>query len=443
MKLTLSRKDLIYYLILGVAGVISVITIYRTQNPIVHILAMWSIFIVAIFIVKFDLMHPYFWFSAIFSLYSTAYATLYVMGARNYGYSYQNILFPVIALVVMLFVIGPQKRNTKKSDYKFAEFNLIDYKYIDWIVYALISLVLISSIILLSRGYVGKADMQASNDLFYRFGVYFVRFLVFFVLIRVYNLSSLGKKYYKILIFSAVAVILFGLCTGERDAYIRFFVAVLFFLFSINKIKKRHFIILLPICVALLVFSVGFKYYFSKGIQDQYFTENILETVLNADFYASGQNLQYLLDREWTKGYFGMGTLFTEIFYPILPGGMKVNLDYWFNYEVHINGWHGYAFTLVGTGYVIAGLFGIICVFVLVGLLVKLLYRYSNNSIVSKTIYLYSITIVMISCRGTLSSYSNVFLKEIFVACLIKYILDKIFIKQQDLSPPIAIKSDD
>lgn len=424
----LSRKNVSSYLILCVTGLFSVLLISLVNNPLVHILTMWCVCVVATFIVKFDLMHPYVWFSLIFSLYSTGYAILYVMQSRNYGYDYRNVLFSVVALMVVLFIVGPQRNlQIKNIQYK----DDVDYKYLSWVICALTALTILSSLILLSRGYSGKKEMQEANDMFYRFGVYFVRFLTFFLLLRMYNLHSLGKRYRFLIVSSMIAIVLFGLCTGERDVYIRFFVVFMFYLYSINKIKKRHFILLIPLCAGVLVLSVGFKYYFSQGVDSEYFTGNLLETILNSDFYSAGQNLQYLLDRPWTKGHFGFKTLLTEIFYPILPSNMKVNLDYWFNYEVHVNEWHGYAFTLVGTGYVIAGIIGVIAVFAIVGLIIKAVYKRAGRSILSQTIYLYSITIVMISCRGTLSSYGNGFLKEILVACIFKYVMDVLLIRRK------------
>lgn len=423
----ITKEEVKQYLLVVILTILSVGIICLVNDRVVHICVMWLFAVCAILIKKIDVMHPYIWFSMILTLYSTAYSILLSMGVSG-NYTYEQLMYPTIALGVALFFIGPRTENNYKVQFLMERNNDdADYYYFDAVIIVLFVICLFLSLMLLRSGLVGKTEMKQSGNIFYRIGVYAIRYLILFSTVRVCNRIRLDKKYIWCFVISGIAAIVFAFSTGERDAYIRLFVIVLFVLYSAGVIKKRHFFVLIPVSMVLLALSVEFKYYFLRGTLNGSFSlGNVVEGFLSSDFSAAGRNLQYLIDRPWTKSNFGFGMLFTELLYPILPSSLVINPDSWFNYVVHDRGYHGNAFTLVGTGYIICGVFGVVILFTIVGLIVKWLYRRSKKNIFYYSAYIYSITIIMVSLRGSLNSIMNSLLKEVGICFLFCYFANRI-----------------
>ena len=425
MRITITKASVIAYVSVFLMTLACVAAILLTSSILLHIIVIWVLCFTAFIIARGDIMHPYCWFSAVLTLYSSSYAMLILLGFNGH-YSKEQLLYPVIALGTALLFIGPHSYQNSDSHF----FSTIgttgaDYRFLDIFIYVLSAAALIISVILLGSGYSGKVAMKSAGNIYYRFGVYVVRYLVFFMIIRMSNCIVNGKKYFPLMVVTVVATLTFTFSTGERDVFIRFFVVVMFVLFSAHIIKRKHFLILIPISMVVLTLSVEFKYFFLRGtLQGSFSLNNLLEGFLSSDFSAAGRNLQYLLENSGTNGQFGFRMLITELLYPILPSSWRTNPDHWFNYDLHTGNYHGYAFTLVGTGYIIHGVIGIILVFAIVGLIVRFLYKNANRGIFLYAAYVYSITIIMISMRGSLNSIVNCLVKEVAVG----YILCRVFI---------------
>lgn len=425
--IVLTKKDIYSNVVVIILALLSAAIIHSVNSLVVHIAVIWIYCIAVILLSGLNIMHPYTWFSAILTLYSSAYAILLSMGISG-NYSYQQLLYPVIAMDTAMIIIGPQTKEN--ADYHFLGErgkDVVNYKYLDTIIVILFLACLVVSMQLLRSGYSGKSEMKQANNIYYRAGVYFVRYLTILTIIRVCNCIRMNKKFVRNFVLTGVATLAFTLSTGERDSFIRFCIVVLLILYSAGIIKKRHFLILIPASMVLLTLSVEFKYYFLRGtLRGSFSLSNLVEGFLTSDFSAAGRNLQYLIDRPWTEGTFGFPMLFTELFYPFLPGSMKVNPDRWFNYVVHTGNYHGNAFTLVGTGYIISGIAGIIVVFAIVGLFVRWIYNRSERNIFYYSAYIYIITIIMISMRGSLSSIVSCLVKEVAVCFLFCYAANQI-----------------
>ena len=424
-SLSISHTTISKIIFVIVMTLIAEVTIMMSNNPVIHVAAIWVICIVAMKMTDFDIMHPYTWFSLILTLYSSGYAILVIMGLAG-NYTSDQLYYPILALGVSLIFIGPRKQENVDDHFLSRENDdTISLNYLDSVIVLLLLACLIISFILLRSGYSGKTAMKQANIIYYRIGVYVARYLTFFSILRVCNCIRIKKKYWIKIILPGVAVLAFGFSTGERDAFIRFFIVFLFILFSAGVIKKRHFVILIPVTMIMLTLSVELKYYFLRGTLNGSFSlNNLLEGFLSSDFSAAGRNMQYLIDRPWTKSYFGISMLFTELLYPILPSSVKTNPDYWFNYVVHVGGYHGNAFTLVGTGYVIGGTLGVISLFIIVSFIVRWLYKRSTKNIYYYSAYLYGITIVMIAMRGSLSSIVGCLLKEVGICLFFCYVVN-------------------
>lgn len=418
----INRNDLTKTLLISVIGFGILIIFQITRNPAIHITMMWILTIIAIVMVDFDFYHPYFWFSLFFTLYSTANAILWNAGIRSGNYSKEQVLYPIIALVIVLLIIGP-KRITKEKLENCP--NIIRNNTIVKVIKILAVLTVIFSVILYMRGYSSKIQMKNQGDLIYRFGVQIVRFLTVFVLFYVGKMLATKERYsWKLIILCGMATLIFTLFTSERDVVFRYGLTIIMLLFAYDVVKKRHLLFVFPLAVLAMVISVIIKAFFLRGTLNTG-TGNIIYDFLSSDFTAAGRNFQYLLDRPWTNGALGLKTFWTELLNPLLVGISKVNPDRWFNYEVHTGGYKGYAFTLVGTGYAVSGFFGIVLIFIVVGLLVKHFYRKSATNNYWMAAYIYLSSIVIFSFRQSLQTITGSLVKHILLSVIICMVLDR------------------
>lgn len=424
---SISRGELIKYLILIVSGIVGIGCCEIVDQVRVHLIAIWAFTAITIILSGLDLLHPYFWFPLFFSLYSTANAILYAMGlsTRISTYSSNQIVLPFIGLLVALLVIGPRKRKIE-----FKEDALQENKTLDVVLYIIVFVVITSSFILRSRGYSSKVVMRREGDLIYKYGVHIVRFMTIFALICSARNLSLGRKRVIVkILLSGMAALIFTLFTGERDVVFRFGYTFLLLLVAYKIVKPHHLIAIAPVGIVVMSFSVFIKYYFVRGAFRSG-SGNLIYDFLTSDFSAAGGNLQKLLDQPWTKGCQGIKLLFTELFSPILIGVKTVNPTSWFSANVYSTS-YSRAFTLVGTGYIIAGTIGVIIVFFIVGLIIKFFYKRANRSIYWLASYIYMSSVVIFSFRQSLQSLTDSMLKHVALGVILSIIIDKMKVKMK------------
>ena len=320
-------------------------------------------------------------------------------------------------------VVGPKRVNIKYYPLRQIELDKTKSRYI---ILLFCFLVVICSLILNLRGYTSKVYMKEANDLFYRVGVHLVRFLTMFLLIHLcYIYENKKNNAVPITILTGIVLLLFSLFTGERDVIFRFAFIFMLLLFAFQKVKRRHIFLFIPIGVVFMIGSVYLKYYFTSGVLNEDFIEegNVLTQFLSTDFSAAGRNLQYLLINNWTEASQGWQLLFTETITPLFPSGIFLNPDRWFNTQVHNGNYTGYAFTLVGTGYIICGYLGVIAIFIIIGILARCLYRRSLKDLYNMAFYLFMISTIIFSFRQSLSTVFSGMIKVGFVSIILSRLL--------------------
>ena len=267
--------------------------------------------------------------------------------------------------------------------------------------------------------------MQEANDVFYSLGVHIIRWMLVLMVIQMcYTKCENKKKNFFYIVASLAAALLLGLFTGERDIIFRTVLLwiVIFFFFKI--ITRKHLFIFIPLGALMMILSVNFKYFFLRGeVNTNHSSGSLLYQFLMSDFYATGRNTQYLLNVRWTKGYWGFRLLFNEIARGNIPFVETFNPATWYNYNVYPGSFKGQAFTYVGFGYTMAGIWGIIIVFALLGLFIRFVYRNHNRNLYSLVYYIYSISIVIGCYRGTINSIIGMSLKGALVGILISVFL--------------------
>lgn len=422
-KISIHIKTLymLFGLFIGLIGIICV------NNPTVHLLIIWGEVIFAASLVKFDLVHPFFWFSVIFALYNTAYTICYVFEYdRTAGYSSMNSLYCIIALGIVLVIVGAEKieRNTQ-----FTEYLDINTYLNNRFFYFFAILSAVSAIILGMRGYAGKSEMAQEGDVFFRIGIVIIRWMIVLMVILMCNYEcGDNKKNFKYISVSMVASLMLGLFTGDRDIIFRAGVLIVIILFYYNKIKPKHLILLIPVAIVGVIASVYFKYRFLRGVGNTMYLSsgNGLYLFLTSDFSAAGRNAQYLLNNNWTNGYFGIRLFFSELLRGLIPGVSFINPSEWYNYNVYPGLFKGQAFTLVGFGHVIGGIWGVIFVFIILGIFIRIVYHRSRKNIYTLSYYLFSISIVMGCFRQTFNTIVNTSIKSAMIAILLSVFLARV-----------------
>ena len=104
-------KDLgIKWVLLFIAIIISFIIIYWGDTPMTHVIGLMVLVVVSIHLSDYQLIHPYFWFSGIFALYSCSYPILYSMGFDLFTqipYSKETMIYQWLALSTFLITLTP------------------------------------------------------------------------------------------------------------------------------------------------------------------------------------------------------------------------------------------------------------------------------------------------------------------------------------------------
>jgi len=423
------KKQLLNWLLICFFGFFGIFITFNFQNPLLHLISYWVIIFVAILISKFDLLHPYFWFSIFFGLYSSSYLIILLMGYETTtGYTSENMFFSIIALLTTLLVIGPKKNKITVE--KFTCNNEIHSNNLIKKVIIYLSIPLIICVFLISRlDFSSKTELVNNRYIPFLLAAYLVRFITLFISLYIISYNK-KQKNNKLIFIAGLSVLLFTLFTAERDGFFRYLIIVIFSLFAIKKIKFKHFPIIL-LCGIFSILSITYlKYYFVSGnVRDGFLNNNIIYNFFNSDFAAAGENLQVLINNPWTKSLFGIKILFYDLIEPFNIGSNIFNVSIWFNNYFYF-GKYSRAFTLVGEGYVIGGIIGVIIIFLIIGLSIKFLYNKANKNEYWLTIYLYYIVTVASSFRGTLGGILSSMIRIALFGIVFILILDILFKKK-------------
>ncbi len=424
------KKDVFKYFLILVAFCFSISIIMLFENPKHHILSFWTMVIIIILVCRIDVIHPYFWFTSSFALYSTAYSITYVLDYHNSGYSKENLLLPLIGLSVVLLILGVQKcsvssgiqiEKTKNYNSLMAKDNK---KITELILMILLVTLFLCTVIVFRTPFNHKNDLLSERNIFFLMGVYVSRYLTFFSCLYMLLFINIDSRKTKLLLLSSsILILLFSLFTGERDVMFRFFLVLVMTLFVTRKINKELIIMLIPIGILLMILSVYFKYYFVNGtIKSSFEGQSYLYNFLSTDFSSAGSNLQILLNNTWTKSMHGFSLIVTDFLSPFFRSGIFFNADSWFN-KMFYYGSYSRAFTLVGEGYIIAGTIGVITIFTILGCGIKIMYKMASQNIYWTAVYIYSIPTIISTFRSTLSTASIALVRIVLLSIVVHIFL--------------------
>lgn len=428
MKTSISRRSVFQYTALFIYIFASGLLL-TSSNVVYDIFAFCVLVFGAMSIVKFDVAHPFVWFSFVFMLYSISYPILYLNGILYDVYTYTDSLMfsQWLALVVFLFCIGPSQVDYSRL--KDQKTTIISNR----IFLIMVSIILFATILKISTGgYSHKHEIYAEGSLVVFIGF---RAALIFLMLYAINLSVFAIKEnkidYKLTIFIFGVIFLMVFFSGERDLIIRALVILFFIYYIIVKKSKltREIIILGAVSLSLIPILGQYKYFGLTGKKTSSGL-NFFLSFLTSDFQSASKNLQILLLDESAKGKF-KGATFITSFLRAFNLDKVLGIDAfssggWYNETYFEAGRAGQGFTLVGDGYVNFGYIGIIILFIFVGISVRFLYKQSNKGIYCFVFYILSIPVFMYAIRADLANILSPLIKQNLLTIILLRLILKV-----------------
>lgn len=434
----IKRSDLLKYLRIVASIIVALVIISFTSNMLVHLCVLIIITGISVIESKFNMSHPYFWFSAFFFLYNCAYMIILVIAPNDSvakGYNSFTSILILVALATVLLVNNPHIKRYDYSKLTNPQFYNIDIQLLNCLLTIFVIIQLICTLVLHRSGVTSKSEQWMVHNMFWIIATYCSRFNTYILAVLVFMGDNL-KKRWRIVLLSIFLTLYFSLLTGERDAILRIVIILLLSLAMIGKIHFKQLIVLTPICVTGMIALNYFKYYLSTGNMNRgaFALSNTLYEFLYSDFVDCGSNLQVVVNAD-LAGTQGIGGIFKDIISAVLPssamntifGGVTGwNVSEWYNDYFYRGSIWNRAFTLVGEGYVMASLAGVILLFVIIGLIIRLLYKNSDHSPYYAAIYIYTAVAIISAFRGDASTIFSYLIRVPILITIFLWILKNI-----------------
>jgi oligosaccharide repeat unit polymerase len=226
------------------------------------------------------------------------------------------------------------------------------------------------------------------------------------------------------------------LLTGERDVFFRVGFIVLIIYFDKNKnFSFFKAILILGLVVLIVPISQSFKAVLLSG------TVNInkegVDLLLSNEFMAASRNFYSLLlyGVEHSVSF-----LFNDMIRAFTPSVLLSNTDVqstgsWFHkvYRVEngFDGISGWGFTIVGTGYLVGGVLGIILIISIYSFILSILYNMRVKSIYWYAFYLLAFTTAIYVIRGDMANFFSQIFKIGGLSILILYMAHQLLNKKK------------
>lgn len=428
VKLDISN-NYIKYIALIFSGVLSLICMLNSTALTTLIFSFLILPLASMMIVRFDLFHPYVWYSLFFSLYALGYPILLVMNENNpiYYYGYSNELFYLhwAALFTFLLIVSPKisEKIDLKHPYEVRNvfiFNTFFY----WILTILSILYFLYVQVSGSSTKVNLSDGVSVTSLG-------VKMLLIYVLVTTIELvKHLYKKqnhqFYKKSFITTLILLLIMFFTAERDLLFRF-ILIVFFVYYIFLYKQNHkfkLVIIGTLFFISIPISRSFKFFWMRG-ETESLNSNLLAEFINSEFHTQSRNVQLLINNSIYKSYFEYSSILNA---PLKLINMdKFSMLEWFQNTFYQNKTTGMGFSLVGEGYLNGNYIGVICIFFIISLFVKISYINSSKNMYYLVIYLLMIPITIYTMRADLNNFLSQSIKQIFLTVILFIIIDRFY----------------
>lgn len=395
---------------------LSGVTLFNSSEYAImlHVLSIVFLAVSACLIVKFDFFHPFCWFSLFYCLYACSYAIMYKLGVTvDYGYSKDGLLYHWIGLTTILLIL-PIQRHRVINRYHFKS----NSNYVNTVLNILLLYLVLAVFSFFFGSFSNKTEIYQNGSFWILLSFKLAYFVILIYIYQLYKILSQTKQTPIWLIVKCSGVIFFfGLSSGERDYIFTILLVTVMILFLFSKIRKSQLFASIPLGIILLPLSRIFKYYALTGnIEDSLDTNHLLIEFLDGEFISAGRNLQILIANH-CENFFGGTSLLNDFVRTVVDTGYSNQI--WFNEQFFTSLSTQYGFTLVGEGYVNGGIWGIILVYVITGLLLRYLYINASKSSYGFIIYLYMLPLFIYSTRADLANILSPLLKYALLGTLI------------------------
>lgn len=424
-KLNLNCKFFVLFITIIFSGGI----IYFHSNTFIQCLAFFLLTGVAVVLVDFDLLHPYTWFSGVFSLYSLSYPILNMTNnlsatlISRFGYSEKLIWYEWIALSTFLLCCSPKKisfipKYSKKymtdSNWMFGLFMVLIIGIATWHLH--------------NSNFIHKNEIYASGSALYKIAFIAIYLLLVWYVFFLLTYYQTIWKYFLIITVGSSSFFI-AMFSGERDILFMFLLLTVLIFYIKKTITKKHLFFIVPFGLALIPISAIFKASFltRKVNVHQNGTKNIIPLLLNSEFRSASQNLQAIIaNDEKTENLFGLNQIINDVIRVFKSN--TPSTQHWYNDFFWSMSDTKYGFSLVAEGYLIAKIIGIIIIFIIVGFCIGSMYKYSIRNQYFMCAYICSIPQFMYAIRADLTNFFSPILKHIIFTLVIIYLLEKIIV---------------
>lgn len=388
------------------------------------IIGLTILLIAALILSGLDLLHPYTWFTPIFYLYSVSVPLLVATGEVGYMTSIKETLFAEwIALTTFLVVVSPMRKKIVINDHK----NLENLQLVLKGVYITSVLITFAGLVYVyALGITSKYELALNDSVFLKIsGPFYSLFILSFLLLLAHSLTIKKRIPWKLIAFTLGYTFLAILIMGQRDTFLWALMGLVYLYHTLYKFisRKKMIIIGLATLFSIPLLADMRNIGVSNSYQTAYNKDSIIMRITNAEFGAASRNLQIVIDNDHIWSYFYGKTILDEFNLAFFKGTESAGI--WFNQTFfpelyQIGGGNG--FTIVGEGYINFGLFGVILMFIFLGLLMKYLYVKATKQVIWLVIYTMFIPIMLFMIRGDLASLFAKFSKHIILPLIIIYL---------------------
>lgn len=418
------------YFIVLIGIILSGTCIILTDMLAIHVLAMIVLTVISCSVVKFDLSHPYVWYSTFFTLYSISYPVTYLFGVNIIVdiYTKDLMILQWLALSTFIVVVTPKQEVLRKIK------KTIDLSFFSRFYYVVLApIIMITIVSLRNLDFNRKSDMYQISNSMVSIGL---KLIIVFLLVYNLKIFDYAIKFKKLNISFVIATFfittLLFFVSAERDLVFRFILITFYtyYIFLYEKKDKSKLIIAICLIVSLIPLITQFKYF---GITGEIFNKqnnNFILNLMESEFTAASRNLQLLISNVETRGLMRGATYLNAIIkaieLPFLPELSDPSSVSWFNSFFFPGRSTGMGFSIVGDGYINFGYSGVVIMFIIIGLIVKQLYKYANKSIYNSVIYIQAIPIFIYSIRADLSSILSPLIRQVLIIFAFIYLVNKL-----------------
>ncbi|WHZ23103.1 MAG: hypothetical protein OJF47_002215 [Nitrospira sp.] len=398
----------------GIVG--SGVLVSITQDLLAWIAGVALMVGVSMAVVRFDLLHPFTWFTPFFFLYSSSVPILVWLEIKeDIGNLHETILLEWLALATFLLVVGPvQRKPLLKGAIT------IDTKIVAWAVF--LASLAVSSLYL---WHIWQANLSSKYDIALSSSIFAKLDPAFSVLAIAYAVLLAGafqcKRFPWALVFFSIGWNASSfLLSGERDLVFRIlWISIFVFHVLYREIPRWCLAILATSAIVLVPIMGDLKNVLLKESEVEVVVSAIAVRVLNDEFLTASENLQYYLSRATFEPFYMGETLLWDIKRALLPGVLvqdgpdpQRHFNTMFFPDVVAQG-GGRGFTLVGEGYMNFGWFGVVLWFVILGWFVRTLYARATTNKSWFVVYVVSMPLLVYIIRADFSNLLAQFAKHI------------------------------